>query len=85
MSAGRDERDVRRPHISVRNLLLALWGYAVAAGVLATIAGTVLAQWAGDGPSPVALRLAIALVLAVAAGWWSPVVIRFLRQLIVRR
>ncbi|WP_133849513.1 hypothetical protein [Labedaea rhizosphaerae] len=71
-------------------LLGRLWGYAIVVGVVAMLAGTVLAGLAGlsglspDGAAPLALRLAISIVVAGAAGWWSPNVIRFLRRVAVR-
>ena len=80
MTAGRNGGDVRGPVAPVWALLGRLWGYAIVVGVVAMLAGTALAGVSGSG----VLRLVSAVVVAGAAGWWSPNVIRFVRRVAAR-
>ena len=80
MAAGRNGEDVRGPGAPAWALLGRLWGYAILVGVVAMLAGTALGAVSGSGE----LRLVSAVVVAGAAGWWSPNVIRFVRRLAVR-
>ena len=85
MGKRRDDSDVRRPGVSAWTLLGAFWGYAVVVGVLAMGVATLIGELPGDGAGPLGFRLPVALALAVVAGWWSPVLLRLLRQLALRR